>query len=153
VDLLRTGRIDAAVLPLRRAAASGLVTVMALVQTDAAGPPRRRGEPDRPGLVLTVTRDTLTDHRTDVRAVVRTLQRGMGEAAADPESAVAAMIEADDTLDRARLTTDLERIAPAFSAGVPAPGVLDGPALRAWAKWAGKPLAFDAGLTGPVSRD
>jgi hypothetical protein len=63
------------------------------------------------------------------------------------------MIDADDTLDRAALTDQLERIAPAFTAGAVSPGALDGAVLRAWSTWAGKPLASDATLAGPVSRD
>jgi ABC-type nitrate/sulfonate/bicarbonate transport system substrate-binding protein len=145
-DLLTTGRADAAIVPLRDVR-SPLVAVMSLVDGDQAGPPPRKGEPPRPGLVLAVTRDTLADHRPDVVATVRALQRGMTEAATDPESAVTAMLDADDTLDRRKLEAQLERAAPGFR-----DGTVDVARVRAWARWAGRRVAVE-NLARPLSRD
>jgi ABC-type nitrate/sulfonate/bicarbonate transport system substrate-binding protein len=152
LELLRTGRVDAAIVPVD-ALRAPMVAVLALVQGDEAGPRRRRDEPLRPGVVLAVTRDTLTDRRDEVRALVRTIQRGMTEAAADPESAVSAALDADETLQRAPLAAELERAAPAFTAGAAAPGALDAARLRAWGRWAGREVAADDTLARPLSRD
>jgi ABC-type nitrate/sulfonate/bicarbonate transport system substrate-binding protein len=151
-ELLRTGRADAAIVGID-AIRPPLVAVMALVQGDEAGRPLRRGEPPRPGMLLTVTRDTLADHRPEVQAIVRAIQRGMTEAAADPESAVSAVLDADERADRSRVAAQLERAAPAFTAGARAPGALDAERLRAWARWAGAELDADATLARPLSRD
>jgi ABC-type nitrate/sulfonate/bicarbonate transport system substrate-binding protein len=152
LDLLRTGRVDAAVVGIEQVRAP-MVVVMALVQGEEAGRPRRRGEPERPGVVVVVTRDTLADHRPEVRAIVRTIQRGMTEAATDPESAVTAMLDADDALDRGRLTAQLERAAPGFTAGAAAPGAVDVTRLKAWSRWARREVRTDATLVRRLSRD
>ena len=151
-ELLTTGRVDAAIVGVDELRPP-LVAVMAFVQGDQAGRARKPGEPERPGVLLAVTRDTLADRRAEVRALVRTIQRGMTEAAADPESAVTAALDADETLDRTELTAELERVAPAFTAGAAAPGALDADQLRAWARWAGKDVAADASFARPISRD
>jgi ABC-type nitrate/sulfonate/bicarbonate transport system substrate-binding protein len=93
------------------------------------------GAPSYPELVLCVTRQTLDESRPTVRAAVRALQRGYGEAQNDPESAVAAMAAAEPGLDRAALAAQLDAVAPAFSAGVRAFGALRPSVLRAWARW------------------
>jgi putative hydroxymethylpyrimidine transport system substrate-binding protein len=119
------------------------------------------GAPVHPELVLVATRDTLTDRRDEIRAVIRGLQRGYGEAQRDPESAVSAMVEAEPRLDRATLAAQLDAVSPAFSAGAPAYGVLDPARLRAWAGWAVRFGAlrrrpdlrrgFDTTLVGPTA--
>ena len=93
------------------------------------------GAPAYPELVLCVTRSTLEDRRPLVRAVVRALQRGYREAQSDPASAVSAMVDAVDGLDRADLSAQMDAIAPAFTAGARAPGELRPDVLRAWAAW------------------
>ena len=93
------------------------------------------GAPAYPELVLCVTRQTLEESRPTVRATVRALQRGYGEAQNDPESAVAAMTAAEPGLDRAALTAQLDAVAPAFTAGARVFGQLRPAVLRAWARW------------------
>jgi putative hydroxymethylpyrimidine transport system substrate-binding protein len=121
------------------------------------------GAPAYPELVLCVTRPTLEDDAPVIRATIRALQRGYGEAQRDPESAVSAMLEAEPGLDRAALAAQLEAVAPAFTAGVPAFGVLRPGVLREWARWderfgiLSKPLdverAFDTSLVGRPAED
>ena len=119
------------------------------------------GAPAYPELVLCVTRATLEDDRPAIRATIRALQRGYGEAQRDPESAVAAMLEAEPGLDRGALAAQLDAVAPAFTAGAPAFGALRPSTLRAWARWDERfgilrgPLdvgrAFDTTLVAPTS--
>jgi len=121
------------------------------------------GAPRYPELILAVTRTELEDRRAEVEAIVRTLQRGYGEAQTDPESAVQAMLSAEEGLDQADLAAQLDAVAPAFAAGVPAFGYLDRKRLRAWARWDVEfgilPKApdvdklFDPSLVRPLSRD
>lgn len=136
---LRTGRADVAVLRLRvlalaRERGVDLVGIMALVQSRAGD----SGAPPHPDLVLCVTRATLQDDPDTLRAVIRALQRGYGETQKDPESAVAAMLEAEPSLDRGALAAQLDAVAPTFQAGVPAFGLLDRTRLDAWSRWAVK---------------
>ncbi|MBA3406859.1 MAG: ABC transporter substrate-binding protein, partial [Solirubrobacterales bacterium] len=93
------------------------------------------GAPRYPELVLCVTRATLEEDEPTVRATIRALQRGYGEVQRDPESAVAAMIAVEPRLDAAVLASQLDVVAPAFSAGAPAYGALRPSTLRAWARW------------------
>jgi ABC-type nitrate/sulfonate/bicarbonate transport system substrate-binding protein len=93
------------------------------------------GAPPYPELVLCVTRATLDEKRAVVRATIRALQRGYGEVQRDPESAVAAMIEAEPELDPDELTAQLDAVAPAFTEGAPAFGALRPSTLREWARW------------------
>src|SRR5215213_8817688 len=116
------------------------------------------GAPAYPELVLCVTRATLEDDAPTIRATIRALQRGYGEAQRDPESAVAAMLAAEPGLDRSALEAQLDAVAPAFTAGAPAFGALQPSTLRAWARWderfgiLRRPLdvrrAFDTTLVG-----
>ena len=115
--LLRTGRADAAILSvpsLARARRDGndLVGVLAFLQR-------------RAGPVLAVERTTLEDRRPDVEALVQTLQRGYSEAQVDPESAVQAIVAREDGVSAGALAAQLDAASPAFTAGVPAFGVLD----------------------------
>jgi ABC-type nitrate/sulfonate/bicarbonate transport system substrate-binding protein len=93
------------------------------------------GAPRYPELVLCVTRATLEDDEPVIRATIRALQRGYGEVQRDPESAVAAMAEAEEGLDQAALAAQLDAVAPAFTAGAPAFGALRPSTLREWARW------------------
>ena len=108
-----------------------------------------------------MTRDTLEDRAPLVRAVIRALQRGYGEAQADPESAVAALTAAVRGLDRAELGAQMDAVGPAFTAGARAYGELRDGVLREWAAWdlefgiLERPLdtdrAFDTSLVGPAA--
>ncbi|HWT21904.1 MAG TPA: ABC transporter substrate-binding protein [Solirubrobacteraceae bacterium] len=93
------------------------------------------GAPAYPELVLCVTRQTLDERRSLVRATIRALQRGYREAQIDPESAVQAMVEAVRGLDRDQLSAELDAVAPAWTAGARAFGQLRPDVLRAWAAW------------------
>ncbi|HVL95498.1 MAG TPA: ABC transporter substrate-binding protein [Solirubrobacteraceae bacterium] len=158
VALLRGGRVNAAIMPLRefaqRGAPADLVAVMAVVQRPPDAP---AGAPQYPALVLAVTRATLLDRRDEIAALIRALQRGTTEAVTDPESAVSAMLAARENLDRARLLEELSEIAPAFTAGARAYGELDADAAQGWARRRGIALdverAFDTTLVGKFSRD
>ena len=118
------------------------------------------GAPPYPELVLCVTRATLEDDAPTIRATIRALQRGYGEAQRDPESAVAAMRAAEPRLDEAGLTAELDAVDEAFTAGARAFGELRPNVLRAWARWdvrfgiLNEPpdvgRAFDTSLVGPV---
>jgi putative hydroxymethylpyrimidine transport system substrate-binding protein len=118
------------------------------------------GAPPYPELVLCVTRATLEDDAPTLRATVRALQRGYGEAQRDPESAVAAMREAEPRLDETALTAELDAVDEAFTTGARAFGQLKPSVLRAWARWdvrfgiLDKPpdvgRAFDTTLVGPA---
>jgi putative hydroxymethylpyrimidine transport system substrate-binding protein len=118
------------------------------------------GAPRYPELVLAVTRETLEDRADEIRAVIRTLQRGYVATQGDTESAVAAILDRNRGLDRATLAAQLDAVAPAFTAGAKAYGVLDRGRLEAWARWDEEfgilkrrpdvSKAFDTGLVGPV---
>ena len=120
------------------------------------------GAPGYPELVLAVTRETLDDELPMVRAAIRALQRGYGEAQTDPESAVATMAAAEPELDAASLAAQLDAVAPDFTAGARAYGQLRRDALEAWADWDvefgildERPAiddAFDTSLVGPTDR-
>ena len=75
------------------------------------------GAPAYPELVLTVTRETLEDQPSLVRAAIRALQRGYTQTQNDPESAVSTMLEREPGLERAALAAQLDAVAPAFTAG------------------------------------
>jgi ABC-type nitrate/sulfonate/bicarbonate transport system substrate-binding protein len=132
VERVRAGRADAAVADARDL--HGLVAVMALVQRPV------HGHLD----VVAVSRTTLEDRRDDVRALVHALQRGYVEAQVDPDSAITALLDGADGLDRAAAAADLDAIAPAFSEGAPVLGD-PSPARRC--------AAVDTGLVGPTGRD
>jgi putative hydroxymethylpyrimidine transport system substrate-binding protein len=117
------------------------------------------GAPSYPELVLCATRQTIAQRAPLVRAAIRALQRGYQQAQADPESAVAAMLDADPSLDRAELAAQMDAVAPAFTAGARGVGELRPAVLRAWATWdrrfgiLRRPLdvsrAFELSLVGP----
>ncbi len=93
------------------------------------------GAPRYPELVLVVNRTLVQDEPSIVRAIIRALQRGYTETQRDPQSAVQAMVDSEPDLDRDALAAQLDAVAPAFQAGVPAYGLLDPRRLRAWARW------------------
>ncbi len=93
------------------------------------------GAPAYPELVLSVTRRTLNESRNVVRATVAALRRGYGDALADPESAVSALVERNDGVDREAAARGFDAVAPAFTVGVRRFGDLDMGRLRAWARW------------------
>jgi len=93
------------------------------------------GAPSYPELVLAVTRETLEDRRPTVVATIRALQRGYREARIDPESAVSAMLAADEGLDREALLAQLDAVQPALRGSARAFGQLRPAVLRRWAAW------------------
>jgi ABC-type nitrate/sulfonate/bicarbonate transport system substrate-binding protein len=119
------------------------------------------GAPSYPELVLCVTSTTLEERGPLVRAAIRALQRGYTQAQVEPDSAVAALMDADRGQDRAALDAQFDAVAPAFTAGADAYGQLRPGVLRAWAAWDEKfgilkshidvSKAFDTSLVGPVS--
>ena len=70
-------------------------------------------------LVLCADEITLQDERAKVLAVARALRRGYLQAQLEPDEAVAAMVEQVPSLDRDRLSTDLDAAAPTWTAGAP----------------------------------
>ncbi len=142
IKLLRSGRVQAALLDVGQIGqAPGVVGVMAILQRPY------------PGLFVCVTQATLQDHRSQVEALIRVLQRGYTETMADPESAVQAVLSRASGVDAAALATELDRISPDFVAGAPGFGVIDRRIVSEWAGRAGVPARFAYGLVGPVSRD
>ena len=93
------------------------------------------GAPSYPELVLCVTRQTLAERASVVRATIRALQRGYGEAQADPESAVQTMAQAVRGLDPDELAAQMDAVAPAWTAGAAEFGQLRPAVLRRWAAW------------------
>ena len=92
------------------------------------------GAPPYPELVLCVTRRTLDEETSVVRATVRALRRGYDEAIADPESALSALLDRGAT-DRDALRRQFDAVGPAFTAGAGRFGELDRAALRRWSDW------------------
>ena len=117
------------------------------------------GAPSYPELVLAVTRRTLNEQKPMIRATIRALQRGYGEAQRDPESAVAAMLAVEPGLDHDSLAAQLDAVDEAWTAGAQGFGQLRPAMLRAWARWDVRfgildappdvARAFDTTLVGP----
>ncbi|MCU1677734.1 MAG: transporter substrate-binding protein [Frankiales bacterium] len=93
------------------------------------------GAPAYPELVLTTTRTLIQDQPALVRATVTALQRGYREAIVDPETAVAALVDAVPGTDRALTAAQLDAVQPAFQAASGRIGTLDLDALAHWAAW------------------
>ena len=93
------------------------------------------GAPSYPELVLAVTRETLQDRPSLVRATVAALARGYEEVLSDPENGVSTMLDAVNGLDRARVQRELDAVSPSFTAGARGFGELNRPRLQAWARW------------------
>jgi ABC-type nitrate/sulfonate/bicarbonate transport system substrate-binding protein len=81
----------------------GCVAVLAVVRPDK--------------LVLCADEITLQDERPKVLAVVRALQRGYTQAQMEPDEAVTAMTGKVPGLDRDELSTQLDEVAPTWTAG------------------------------------
>jgi ABC-type nitrate/sulfonate/bicarbonate transport system substrate-binding protein len=75
-------------------------------------------------LVLCVDEVILQDQRPEVLAVVRALSRGYTQAQMEPDEAVSAMTGQVPGLDRDRLSTELDKVAPTWTAGAPYFGAL-----------------------------
>ena len=93
------------------------------------------GAPAYPELVLTVTRETLQDRKSLVRATVAALARGYEEVLSDPENGVSTLVEAVDGLERDQVQRELDAVSPSFTAGARGFGELNRPRLQAWARW------------------
>ena len=93
------------------------------------------GAPAYPELVLAVTRETLQDRASLVRASVAALARGYEEVLSDPENGVSALVEAVDGLERDEVQRELDAISPSFTAGARGFGELNRARLEAWARW------------------
>ena len=93
------------------------------------------GAPAYPELVLTVTRETLQDRASLVRASVAALARGYEEVLSDPENGVSTLVEAVDGLDRDQIQRELDALSPSFTAGARGFGELNHPRLERWARW------------------
>jgi len=93
------------------------------------------GAPAYPELVLTVSRETLQDRASLVRASVAALARGYEEVLSDPENGVSTIVEAVGGLDRDQVQRELDAVSPSFTAGARGYGELDRGRLRAWARW------------------
>jgi ABC-type nitrate/sulfonate/bicarbonate transport system substrate-binding protein len=146
---LATARAQFAILDLHtlaRARERGrdLVAVMAIVEQPLPSRiaerrvralVRHRDPPPYPELVLAVTRTTLEENPALVRATVVSLQRGDREALADPESAVEAILNHTEGLDRAKLAAQMDAVQPALQASDGTIGTLDRGRLETWARW------------------
>lgn len=93
------------------------------------------GAPSYPELVLCATGATLRRDPSLARGVVRALVRGYGVTLTDPKAS-AANLEARVTgLDPTLVSAELTAVAPSFETPAKRFGVLEGPTLRAWARW------------------
>ena len=93
------------------------------------------GAPSYPELVLTVSRETLQDRASLVRASVAALARGYEEVLVDPENGVDALVQAVDGLEREQVQRELDAVSPSFTAGARGFGELSRARLQAWARW------------------
>ena len=93
------------------------------------------GAPPYPELVLTTTSTLIQDQPALVRATVAALQRGYRESIADPETAVAALVDAVPGTDRALTADQLDAVQPTFQSRRGRVGTLDMKALEDWAVW------------------
>jgi putative hydroxymethylpyrimidine transport system substrate-binding protein len=92
------------------------------------------GAPAYPELVLAVTRATLQDRASLVRATVAALARGYEEVLSDPENGVTALTDAVQGADRATVQRELDAVAPSFTAGARGFGELSRSRLEQWAR-------------------
>jgi putative hydroxymethylpyrimidine transport system substrate-binding protein len=93
------------------------------------------GAPAYPELVLATTRETLETNGPVVRATVRALRRGYEATINDPESAITALTDAQPTLKRPLMESELDAVSPSFTAGAAYYGQLQTKNLAAWATW------------------
>jgi putative hydroxymethylpyrimidine transport system substrate-binding protein len=95
----------------------------------------RYGAPAYPELVLTVTRRTLDEDPSLVRATTAAIARGYDFTLTDPESSAQDLIERNRGLERDQVLAELDAVSPAFVDGAARFGELDPRRLRAWAAW------------------
>ncbi|CAA9482113.1 MAG: hypothetical protein AVDCRST_MAG38-2100 [uncultured Solirubrobacteraceae bacterium] len=131
-DWLEAGRVEAAVVDAISEGVAARARRPELLELD----PAERGVPTHPELVVVVTRTTLDERASVVRALIRALQRGYREAQVDPESAASALAARGARDERVTLLAQLDAVSPAWTAGAGAYGRLRPEALRAWARWA-----------------
>lgn len=93
------------------------------------------GAPAYPELVLCVTRATLDDDPSLVRATVDALARGYDFTLTDPQSSAQDLIQRARGLDPSLVQAQLDAVSPAFVGDAPRFGVLQRPLLRRWAAW------------------
>jgi ABC-type nitrate/sulfonate/bicarbonate transport system substrate-binding protein len=141
VDVVRGGGAAAATLASGRVAAATVDRITEGVAVRARRPdlrelrPEDHGAPAYPGLVMVVTRQTLEEDASVVRALIRGLQRGYREAQIDPESAATALQAIGARADRATLLAQIDAVSPSWTAGAGAYGRLRSEVLREWAAW------------------
>jgi ABC-type nitrate/sulfonate/bicarbonate transport system substrate-binding protein len=102
LEVARSGRADFRVVSSPPA---GCVVVLAIVRPDKR--------------VLCADEITLQDERDKVLAVARALKRGYLQAQREPEEAVAAMTEAEPSVDRVQLSRALDDAVATWTAGAP----------------------------------
>ena len=85
--------------------------------------------------MLTVSRETLQDQPSLVRATVAALSRGYSEVLSDPENGVGALLDATRGVPRDAVARELQAVSPAFTAGARAFGELNRERLQEWARW------------------
>lgn len=95
----------------------------------------RYGAPPYPELVLAVTRRTLDEDPSLVRATTAAIARGYDFTLTDPESSAQDLLERARGLDRRQTLAELGAVSPAFVASAKRYGELGLPRLRAWAAW------------------
>jgi ABC-type nitrate/sulfonate/bicarbonate transport system substrate-binding protein len=93
------------------------------------------GAPAYPELVLAVTRETLQDRASLVRATVAALQRGYEFTLDDPESSASDLLESVPGATRDEIMAQLDVLDSVFTGPTGLPGALDPEVLRRWAKW------------------
>jgi ABC-type nitrate/sulfonate/bicarbonate transport system substrate-binding protein len=93
------------------------------------------GAPSYPELVLCVTRTTLDDDPSLVRATVRALARGYDFTLTDPESSAQDLLSRARDVDPDELRAQLDAVSPAFVGDAARYGELDLERLREWARW------------------
>jgi len=93
------------------------------------------GAPPYPELVLCVSRRTLDDDPTLVRATTRALERGYNEALNDPQSAVQALVDQVPGTDRTTIQEQFDAVQEAFVGDAPRFGALVPSTLARWSAW------------------
>jgi len=93
------------------------------------------GAPSYPELVLCVTRETLQDRPSLVRATVAALQRGYRFTLEDPESSASDLLAAVPGASRDEIMAQLDVLDSVFTGPTGVPGALDPGVLRRWARW------------------
>jgi len=93
------------------------------------------GAPAYPELVLAVTRRTLVEEPSVVRAAVAGISRGYDFTLDDPESSAQDLLGRSRGVDPALLQAQLDAVSPAFVGQARRYGELDRRRLRAWAAW------------------